>query len=96
MLEVFGMNKKLLTPLFVAASFLLIGCSTSEIVGRPSWINEDIVIDPTGLKDNKMKEIYDAIKKLEKAKIKHDLLKYCELDTFAMVKVWQELVRVSK
>lgn len=25
-----------------------------------------------------------------------NLLKYCELDTFAMVKVWQELVRVSK
>lgn len=24
------------------------------------------------------------------------LLKYCELDTFAMVKVWQELVRVAK
>lgn len=24
-----------------------------------------------------------------------NLLKYCELDTFAMVKVWQELVRVA-
>ena len=22
-------------------------------------------------------------------------LKYCELDTFAMVKIWQELVKVS-
>lgn len=27
---------------------------------------------------------------------RHNLLKYCELDTFAMVKVWEELVRVSK
>lgn len=58
------MNKKILTPLFVAASFLLIGCSTSEIVGRPSWIDDPIVVDPTDLKDNTMKEIYDAIKKL--------------------------------
>lgn len=27
---------------------------------------------------------------------RRNLLKYCELDTFAMVKVWEELVRVSK
>ena len=27
---------------------------------------------------------------------RHNLLKYCELDTYAMVKVWQELVRVSQ
>lgn len=32
----------------------------------------------------------------EQAKARHDLLKYCELDTYAMVKVWEELVRVSK
>ena len=32
----------------------------------------------------------------EREKARHDLLKYCELDTFAMVKVWQELVRVSE
>jgi len=25
---------------------------------------------------------------IEKQKIKHQLLKYCELDTFAMVKLW--------
>ena len=29
------------------------------------------------------------------AKARHNLLKYCELDTYAMVKVWEELVRVS-
>ena len=29
----------------------------------------------------------------EQLKARHNLLKYCELDTFAMVKVWEELVR---
>ena len=32
----------------------------------------------------------------EQEKARHNLLKYCELDTYAMVKVWQELVRVTK
>ena len=32
----------------------------------------------------------------EQAKARHNLLKYCELDTYAMVKVWQELERVAK
>ena len=27
---------------------------------------------------------------------RHNLLKYCELDTYAMVKVWEELVRVAQ
>lgn len=27
---------------------------------------------------------------------RHNLLKYCELDTYAMVKVWEELVKVSQ
>ena len=31
----------------------------------------------------------------EREKARHDLLKYCELDTYAMVKVWQELVKVT-
>jgi hypothetical protein len=32
----------------------------------------------------------------EQATARHNLLKYCELDTYAMVKVWEELVRVTK
>ena len=32
----------------------------------------------------------------EQATARHNLLKYCELDTYAMVKVWEELVRVAK
>ena len=31
----------------------------------------------------------------EQKKTRHNLLKYCELDTYAMVKVWEELVRVK-
>lgn len=27
---------------------------------------------------------------------RQDLLKYCELDTYAMVKIWQELVKLVK
>lgn len=32
----------------------------------------------------------------EREKARCDLLKYCELDTYAMVKIWQELVRVTQ
>lgn len=32
----------------------------------------------------------------EQEKARHNLLKYCELDTYAMVKVWEELLRVIK
>ena len=32
----------------------------------------------------------------EREKTRRNLLKYCELDTFAMVKVWEELERVAK
>ena len=32
----------------------------------------------------------------EQAVARRNLLKYCELDTFTMVKVWQELVRAAE
>ena len=32
----------------------------------------------------------------ERAVTCQNLLKYCELDTYAMVKVWEELVKVSQ
>ena len=44
-------------------------------------------------------ELFPKIKDLppeEQAAARHNLLKYCELDTYAMVKVWEELVRVTK
>ncbi len=43
--------------------------------------------------------IFPAIKDMspeEQAKARRNLLKYCELDTYAMVKVWEELLRVIK
>lgn len=43
--------------------------------------------------------IYPKIKDMspEEQKIaRHNLLKYCELDTFAMVKIWKELLRLTK
>jgi len=58
------MNKKLMTPLFLLASFLLVGCSTDTIVARPTWQNDNIIEGNKDLKDNKMKAIYDAIKNL--------------------------------
>lgn len=44
-------------------------------------------------------DIFPKIKYMspyEAQKTRKQLLKYCELDTLAMVKLWQELVRVSK
>lgn len=43
--------------------------------------------------------IYPKIKDMtpkEQKIARHNLLKYCELDTFAMVKIWQELVKITK
>ncbi len=32
----------------------------------------------------------------EQKKARQYLLKYCELDTFAMVKIWEELIKAAK
>lgn len=32
----------------------------------------------------------------EQKAARHNLLKYCELDTYAMVKVWEALVRAAE
>lgn len=43
--------------------------------------------------------IYPKIKDMtpdEQKITRHNLLKYCELDTFAMIKIWQELVNITK
>lgn len=47
--------------------------------------------------DSEAMTIFPRIKDMpaeEQKKARHNLLKYCELDTYAMVKVWEELVRV--
>ena len=44
-------------------------------------------------------ETFPKIKNMppeEQAIVRKNLLKYCELDTYATVKIWEELVRVSK
>ena len=37
-----------------------------------------------------------TLPKEEQEKVRHNLLKYCELDTYAMVKIWQKLLEVTK
>ena len=34
--------------------------------------------------------------KQEQEIVRHNLLKYCELDTYAMVKIWQKLLEVTQ
>ena len=41
-------------------------------------------------------ELFNDMPIEEQAIVRRNLLKYCELDTYATVKVWEELVRVSK
>ena len=36
------------------------------------------------------------LSKEEQEIVRHNLLKYCELDTYAMVKIWQKLLEVTK
>ncbi len=48
---------------------------------------------------NEAMSIFPKIKDMPKDEQKttrHNLLRYCELDTYAMVKVWEELVRVAE
>lgn len=37
-----------------------------------------------------------SLSKEEQQIVRHNLLKYCELDTYAMVKIWQKLLEVTK
>lgn len=44
-------------------------------------------------------ELFPKLKDMppeEWKKARRDLLKYCELETYAIVKVWEELLRVSR
>ena len=43
--------------------------------------------------------IFPKIKNMppdEREKARQELLKYCELDTYAMVKVWEELMQAAR
>ena len=56
-------RNKLITPLLLLSAGVLAGCSSSEVIARPSWIDE-YIIDKTDGTDNTMKAIYDAVKRL--------------------------------
>ena len=69
----------------------------------PAIFPEDPALDYQNLEDvhngSEAMSIFPQIQYMEpeeQERVRHNLLKYCELDTYAMVKVWEELVRVYK
>ena len=67
----------------------------------PAIFPEDPALDYHNLEDvhngSEAMSIFPQIQYMEpeeQERVRHNLLKYCELDTYAMVKVWEELVRV--
>ena len=67
----------------------------------PAIFPDDPELDYHNLEDvhngSEAMTIFPKIKDMpaeEQKKARHNLLKYCELDTYAMVKVWGALVRV--
>ena len=69
----------------------------------PAIFPNDPALDYHNLEDihngSEAMNIFPAIEFMEpeeRERTRRNLLKYCELDTFAMVKVWEELIRVSK
>lgn len=57
------MNKKVFIPLLLLGTFAFTSCNSDTIVGRPSWV-DDPIVEGDDLKDNKLKDLYDAIKGL--------------------------------
>lgn len=69
----------------------------------PAIFPNDPTLDYHNLEDvhngSEAMSIFPKIKDMqpeEQERARRNLLKYCELDTYAMVKVWEELVRVAK
>lgn len=69
----------------------------------PAIFSNDPILDYHNLEDvhngSEAMSIFPKIKDMqpvEQERARRNLLKYCELDTYAMVKVWEELVRVAK
>ena len=75
----------------------------SKIAWLKKYKLDEYILDENALarmdNGNETMSIYPKIKdmKPEEQKIaRQNLLKYCELDTLAMVKIWQELVKITK
>ena len=69
----------------------------------PAIFPNDPTLDYHNLEDvhngSEAMSIFPKIKDMspeEQERTRRNLLKYCELDTYAMVKVWEELVRVAQ
>ena len=79
------------------------GGSFSIKVVLPALFPDDPTLDYHNLEGihngGEAMEIFPKIKYMppdEQETVRRNLLKYCELDTYATVKVWEELVRVTK
>lgn len=80
------------------------GNSCSIKVVLPTLFPNDPTLDYHNLKGcvhngGEAMNIFPQLKnmtKSEQAEVRESLLRYCELDTYAMVKVWEELKRVAK
>lgn len=69
----------------------------------PAIFPDDPALDYHNLEDihngSEAMSVFPKIQNMtpeEQTRARHNLLKYCELDTYAMVKIWEELVEVSK
>ena len=78
------------------------GRSSIKVV-LPSLFPNDPELDYHNLNDvhkgDEASAAYLSLKELakdEEEKLRHSLLKYCELDTLAMVKIWEKLKEVEK
>lgn len=59
---------------------------------------EQYILDEGVHNGSEAMSIFPKLKDMEpheREEMRKNLLKYCELDTYAMVKVWEELVRAS-
>lgn len=69
----------------------------------PAIFPDDPALDYHNLEDihngSEAMSVFPKIQNMtpeEQTRARYNLLKYCELDTYAMVKIWEELVEVSK
>lgn len=71
------------------------GSSLKDVlpVLAPELSYKELEIQDGGTACNAWKQmIFDGLSDAEKQKIAEDLKKYCELDTLAMVRIWEELI----
>jgi hypothetical protein len=82
---------------------MAMGGKFSIMIVLPALFPDDPELNYHNLEDvhngTEAMTLFPRIKDLppeEQAIARHNLLKYCELDTYAMVKLWEDLERVAK